>query len=54
MKKDETIMLRLSAEEHDAFRAAASAVGLTLSQWLRTLARRGAGLPTLGEEGDRK
>lgn len=52
--KTEHILIRVSPEEQIAFHNAAARVGMTLSQWLRELARRAAGLPTLGDEADRK
>lgn len=49
-KKDETIVLRVSEAEVEAFWDAAESVGMSLSQWIRTLCRRASGLPTLGDE----
>lgn len=42
--KDETIRMRVSAEQKAAFVAAATGEGLELSQWLRQLALRASGL----------
>lgn len=40
------VNIPLPQEELDAFRAAAAAVGLSLSAWLRQAARAAAGLPS--------
>jgi predicted DNA binding CopG/RHH family protein len=40
------VTVRVSAEEHEAFKVRASAVGLPVATWLRLLARRAAGLET--------
>lgn len=45
-RKDESIRLRLTAEEKEAFTVAAKKDDRDLSGWLRTLARRAAGLST--------
>jgi uncharacterized protein (DUF1778 family) len=42
--KDETVRMRLSAEHKAALMKAASSDGLELSQWLRQLALRAAGV----------
>lgn len=42
--KDDVVRMRVSAEHKAAFVAAAEREGLELSQWLRRLALRGAGL----------
>lgn len=44
--KDETIRVRLTAAEKEAFTAAAVKVGRDLSNWLRWIASREAGLVT--------
>lgn len=42
--KDEIVRMRVSAEQKAALQAAADRDGLELSQWLRQLALRAAGL----------
>jgi len=42
--KDDVVRMRVSAEQKTAFVAAAEREGLELSQWLRVLALRAAGL----------
>jgi hypothetical protein len=42
--KDDVVRMRVSAEQKTAFVAAAGKEGLELSQWLRRLALRAAGL----------
>ncbi len=42
--KDESLRLRLTTEEKDAFNAAAKREGRDLSNWLRWVARRAAGI----------
>jgi uncharacterized protein (DUF1778 family) len=42
--KDDVVRMRVSAEQKVAFVAAAQREGLELSQWLRVLALRAAGL----------
>lgn len=48
-KKDRKTLttFQLSLEEHEAFTRAARDVGMSTSQWLRTLGRVAAGLPTI-------
>lgn len=48
-KKDRKTLttFQLSVEEHEAFTRAARDVGMSTSQWLRTLGRVAAGLPTI-------
>lgn len=41
-----TVQLRVTEAEHNAFTARASEVGLTVSEWLRSLARHDSGLWT--------
>lgn len=43
-ERDVQINFRVTDEEEDAFRKAARAAGLSLSDWLRLNARIGAGL----------
>jgi hypothetical protein len=45
-RKDDSIRLRLTTEEKAAFTAAAKKDNRDLSNWLRTIARREAGLAT--------
>lgn len=40
----------VTAKEHAAITAAAAAAGLTVSEWLRSLARRAIGLPAFGAD----
>jgi uncharacterized protein (DUF1778 family) len=42
--KDDVVRMRVSGEHKAAFQAAADREGLELSQWLRQLALRAAGL----------
>jgi len=48
-KKDHKTLttFQLSVEEREAFTRAARDVGMSTSQWLRTLGRVAAGLPTI-------
>lgn len=48
-KKDRKTLttFQLSVEEHEAFTRAARDVGMSTSQWLRTLGRVASGLPTI-------
>lgn len=46
------INIRLSTAELEAFRKAADRAGLDLSAWLRQLARRAAGMPTVADQMD--
>lgn len=41
-----TVQIRVTESEHEAFACRAAEVGLTVSEWLRTLARTDAGLWT--------
>jgi len=41
------VAIRLSQDEHAAMTATSSRVGMGLTDWLRALARAGAGLPSL-------
>ena len=47
--KDETVRMRVSADEKQAMEATASRDGLSLSAWLRRLALRAAGMLTTVE-----
>jgi hypothetical protein len=44
-RKDESVRLRLTAGEKDAWLRAAEASGRDLSNWLRSIANREAGRP---------
>ena len=48
--KDETVRMRISAEQKQALVEAAAREGLELSQWLRQLALRAAGLLPSGSD----
>lgn len=39
-----TVQIRVSAQEREAFERRAKELGLTVSEWLRTLARHDSGL----------
>ena len=45
--KPHQINFRVTAEEYDAFSEAADEAGLSLSEWLRLVARAGAGMRAL-------
>lgn len=43
-RKDDVIRMRVTADQKDAITSAASREGLEVSQWLRQLALRAAGM----------
>lgn len=46
-QREKQILFRVTEEEDAAMRAAAAEVGLDLTNWLRVVTRRAAGLPTV-------